>query len=185
MAWNDVVKVVASLAPTVASAIGGPLAGMAVTALESVFGITPAPEETVEQRQGTLASAIAGATPEQLQAVRKADQDFQVKMAELGFKNQEAIAALRIEDVQGARALLTATRSWVPAALTVVLTFGVFMMIGTLFLTEVPQANREVFYTLLGAVSTAWITSTHFWFGDTLSSGEKTQIIAKSSPVQE
>jgi len=184
MSWNDVVKVVASLAPTVASAIGGPLAGMAVTALESVFGITPGPEETVEQRQGTLASAIAGATPEQLQAVRKADQDFQVKMAELGFKNQEAIAALRIEDVQGARALLTATKSWVPAALTVVLTVGVFVMVGLMFFSAVPPDNKEAFYTMLGSITTAWLISVHFWFGDTLASGEKTKIIARSAAVE-
>jgi hypothetical protein len=65
----------AGIAPTLATMLGGPLAGTAVTALESAFGLSP----------GAGTDAITkvvqtGMTPETIAAVRKADQDHEEKM---------------------------------------------------------------------------------------------------------
>ncbi|MEX3935080.1 hypothetical protein AB4Y32_25365 [Paraburkholderia phymatum] len=183
MSWASVKNVVASLAPTIATCVGGPLAGMGVTALEKVFGITPGSDASTDDRQDVVAAAISGATPEQLANVRKADQDFQVQMASLGYKDVESIAALRVQDVQSARSMLTATRSWVPAALTGFLTTAVTVLVGMLFFSTVPEANKEAFFTSLGSIITAWLVSVHFWFGDTLASNDKTRMIAQAQPV--
>ena len=100
MNFGSVLNVVASVAPTIASAIGTPVAGAAVAALEAVFGITPKPSDGLDSRQNDVAAAIAGATPEQLAAMRKADQDYAARMAEAGFKDKEAIAALQLQETQ-------------------------------------------------------------------------------------
>jgi hypothetical protein len=184
MNWSDVGGAVANLAPTVASCIGGPLAGTAVSALERVFGLTPGSNDTQAQRQDALAGAISGATPEQLANVRKADQEFQVQMASLGFKDTEALESLKVQDVQGARDMQKSNKSWVPAALTLFITAGFFSLIAALMLTHVPDDNKAILYTLVGTLGTAWLGAIHFWFGDTQASGIKTQIIAKAQPVE-
>ncbi|OJA90634.1 hypothetical protein BGV71_06035 [Burkholderia ubonensis] len=43
---------------------------------------------------------LSGATPEQLAALRRADQDYAAKMAELGFKDREALAQLAVQEEQ-------------------------------------------------------------------------------------
>jgi hypothetical protein len=183
MSWSSVATAVESLAPTIAAAVGGPLAGGAVTALEHVFGLTPTAADTQSDRLDSIASAIAGATPEQLANIRKADQDFQVSMASLGFKDKEAIAALAVQDVEGARTMQATVKSWVPPVMTLFITLGFFGLVAALMFCNVPDANRAIFYSLIGSLGTAWIATIHFWFGDTNSSNDKTNLLAQSQPA--
>ncbi|MDN8037475.1 hypothetical protein [Burkholderia vietnamiensis] len=183
MSWANVASAVESLAPTIATCVGGPLAGTAVSALERVFGLTPTATDTISGRQDEVAAAIAGATPEQLANMRKADQDFQVQMAELGFKDKEALAALNVQDVEGARTMQTSTRSWVPPVLTLFITLGFFGLVAAMMFCNIPDANKAIFYSLVGSLGTAWLATIHFWFGDTNSSNDKTAIIAQAQPV--
>lgn len=100
MAWSDVVPALESLAPTIATAVGTPLLGGAVAALEAVFGLTPAQGTSMTQRQNDVAMAVANATPEQLAAVRAADQQYALQMAQAGFKDKETIAQLGVTEEQ-------------------------------------------------------------------------------------
>lgn len=74
MDWKSIVGTVA---PTIATALGGPLAGLAVKAIGGVFGLGEGATEA------EVAKAVIGATPADLLALKKADQDFAVKMREL------------------------------------------------------------------------------------------------------
>lgn len=100
MAWSDIANVLETLAPTIATALGTPVLGGAVVALESVFGLTPTATASMDDRQAAIATAVQGATPEQLAAVRKADQDYAARMVEAGFANKEALAKLEIQETQ-------------------------------------------------------------------------------------
>lgn len=100
MAWADIANVLETLAPTIATAVGTPLLGGAVAALEQVFGLTPAATASIDARQDAVATAVMGASPEQLAAVRKADQDYAARMAEAGFRDKEAIAAMQLQETQ-------------------------------------------------------------------------------------
>jgi hypothetical protein len=179
--WSDALGVVARLAPTIASVIGGPLAGGAVTALESVFGIDANKDASLATRQDALAAALSGATPEQLASVRKADQDYAARMAEAGFKNIETLAGLTVQDTISARDMLVSTKSWVPAALTAALTVGFFGMLSMLMFVNVPDANKAIVYAFTGTLGTAWLAAVHFWFGETMSSKSKDDVIANST----
>ena len=85
----DLAKRVSTVAPWIGTALGGPLGGMAVEAAANALGLSDKTVDSVKQ-------ALAGVTPEQMLALKKADQDFALQMQALGFKNvadMEAIAA--------------------------------------------------------------------------------------------
>lgn len=83
-----------TVAPTVATALGGPLAGLAVEAIGSAFGWTDATKEKVEAvlTKGQLSS-------EQLVQLKLAEQAMLEKERELGFK----FAELEMRDRDSAR----------------------------------------------------------------------------------
>lgn len=178
--WDSALNVVKTLAPTIATALGGPLAGGAVAALESVFGISPAPQSTIDDRQDQLAQAISGATPEQLAAVRKADQDYSLAMANAGFKDVETLAALAVQDRSNARAMQISTKSIVAPSLAVFVTVGFFTILGFMMFTELPKAAHDALMLLLGSLSTAWAAIIAYYFGSSAGSDRKTELMAKN-----
>jgi hypothetical protein len=91
MAWLDTLK---TLAPTVATALGGPLAGAAVSALGSIFGVSDASQDTVAKviEDGRL-------TPDHLAEIRKLELQYLNDEKERGFK----YADLAFQDRDSAR----------------------------------------------------------------------------------
>jgi hypothetical protein len=183
MSWSDVASVVENLAPTIASVIGGPLAGSGVSALEKLFGLTPAPAASVSDRANDVAAAIAGATPQQLADMRAADQNYAVAMAQAGFKDTETLASLKVQDTISARDMQTANKSPVPAWLTFCVTVGFFGMLAALFVVNVPEANKAIVFSFIGTLGTAWLVIMHFWFGSTADTAQVNDLLAKSTPA--
>lgn len=183
--WSSVASVVENLAPTIASTIGGPLAGMGVTALENLFGLTPKPDASLDDRQENVAAAIAGATPEQLAAMRAKDQDFALAMKQAGFKDIETLAALKVQDVESARDMQKSNRSPVPAALTFFITAGFFGLLTALFMASVPESSKALIYSATGTLGTVWLVVIHFWFGSTSDTAQVNNLLANSTPTTE
>ncbi len=180
--WTSALNVVKTLAPTIATAIGGPLAGGAVMALESVFGITPKPDASTDDRQSTLAAAISGATPEQLAAMRKADQDYAVAMAQAGFKDTETLASLAVQDRASARAMQISTKSVTAPFLALFVTLGFFTCLGFMMFKSMPQQAHDALMLMLGVLGTAWTSVIAYYFGSSASSDRKTELLAQSTP---
>lgn len=180
--WSDALGVVEKLAPTIATCVGGPLAGGAIAAIEGVFGLTPAPSASTDDRQGAIAAAISGATPEQLAAMRKADQDYAVAMAQAGFKDTETLASLKVQDTVSARDMQKANKSPVPAWLTFLVTLGFFGLLGVLFFVPVPKSGEAMIYASTGTLGTVWLSIIHFWFGSTSDTPQVNDLLAKSTP---
>jgi hypothetical protein len=181
-AWNSALNVVKTLAPTLATALGGPLAGGAVMALESVFGITPKPDASTDDRQSTLAAAISGATPEQLAAMRAKDQDYALAMAQAGFKNTETLASLAVEDRASARAMQISTKSLTAPFLALFVTLGFFGVLSVMMFYPLPTATHDALMLMLGSLGTAWISVIAYYFGSSASSDRKTELLAQSTP---
>lgn len=75
MDWK---KLITAVAPTIGTALGGPLAGAAVKVLgEQILGVENAGEKAVE------AAVLKGLSPEQLVAIKQADNSFAIRMREL------------------------------------------------------------------------------------------------------
>jgi hypothetical protein len=186
-AWDSALNVVKTLAPTIATALGGPLAGGAVTALESVFGITPKPDATTDDRQSSLAAAISGATPEQLAAMRAKDQDYALAMAQAGFKDTETLASLSVQDRVSARTMQVSTKSLMPPVIGSAIILGSLGAAAAILSGRVDYANTTeatMVGTVIGYLFSEAKAVLSFYFGSSQGSEQKTQLLAQSQPAQ-
>lgn len=182
MDWKEVLGVVAKIAPSIGAAIGGPLGYSAVTALEAAFGINTS--GTTEDKQSALVAAISGATPDQMLAIKKADQEYAIQMQALGFKNEEALAALVTSDRDSARKREIEVKDNTPKILAYAITLGFFSILVFMLFAAVPAGSRDILNVMLGTFGTGWAGVVSYYFGSSASSAEKTKLLAKAEPVK-
>ena len=155
------------VAPTIATALGGPLAGIAVKTLSSVLlGHENGSEDDVS-------AAIAGATPDQLAALKKIDADFKAHMKELDIDLERISAG----DRDSARQMQRDTKDWVPKVLAVVITLGFFGILIWMLLNGMPKTGTEALLMMLGALGTAWTGVVNFYYGSSAGSKQKTDAL--------
>ena len=118
MNWQDTIK---TLAPTVATALLGPMGGAAVAAIGSIFGMSDPTADKISKM-----FADGQITPDHLAEIRKLEMQYQNDEKERGFKFSELV----FKDVDSARKMQIATPSMVPAVLTYLLTLGFFGVLG-------------------------------------------------------
>lgn len=163
--WKSVVK---AAAPTIASALGGPLAGMAVTAIGSALGLDKATEQTISAR-------LAGATPDDLLKVKQAEADFAAKMQQM----QIDVFALEVKDRESARSL-TVGGARTPSVLSWMVIVGTFSLYGWLVIHGNPADLDDVILgRLLGTLDTAFGVVLAYWLGTSFSSKSKDETISK------
>ena len=163
-----------SVAPTLATALGGPLAGLAVKSLsKALLGAEDFSEEAVMD-------AIATASPEQLAAVKKIDADFKVQMKSLDID----LERISVDDRKSARDMQKETRDWIPRALAVSVTAGFFAILIYMLVYGLPTSGNEALLLLLGALQTAWGGIIAFYFGSSSGSQKKDAMIYNSTPKE-
>ena len=165
--WIDTLE---KLAPTVASALGSPVAGMAVGALESALGMSGDDvQKTIET--GKL-------TGEQVAAIQQAELAIKAKAQELGLD----FAKLGNEDRASARQMQTTVKSWIPSFLAIIVTVGFFGILVGLMTGKIEQ-SAEV-DIMLGSLGTAWTGIIAFYFGSSASSQAKDHMIHNSTQIE-
>jgi len=159
-----------SIAPTIATALGGPLAGLAVNAVSSALGIDPSKVEE------TIASGKLSA--DQIASIQQAELGLKARAQELGLD----FAKLAVDDRKSARELLATTRSFIPPALAILVTVGFFgILVGMMMETF---RTSEALMLMLGSLGTAWTGIIAFYFGSSASSQAKDQMIHNSTPIK-
>jgi len=162
--WKSVVKAVA---PTIATALGGPLTGLGVKAIsEAVLGNGDGTEEEIS-------FALQSATPETLANLKKADQDFKVKMQELDID----LAKLDYDDADSARKRQMEVKDITPDALAYVLILSFVGALMTLFWCVIPPGNEKLIYTMLGSLGTLTIAACQYFHGSSRGSARKDHIM--------
>jgi hypothetical protein len=169
--WKALVK---SIAPTIGTALGGPLGGMASVALTKALGMS----DEAPKDEAALSAAIQGASPDQLLALKKADQDFAVQMQKLGFENIEALEAIAAGDRAHAREREIKPQDWTPTVLGLFITLGFFGLLAYLMKREPPQGSRDILNIMLGSLGSAWIGVVSYYFGSSAGSARKTELMA-------
>lgn len=160
---------IANIAPVVASALGSPLAGVAVAALAKTLGISEDKVADVMQ-SGKL-------TSEQLQQLKLAEIELQKQQDELGFK----FADIAMKDRDSARNLQIQTKSpLVPALAVIIVTSFIGVTIATL--AGFSKIESAMAGTLIGYLSAKAEQVISFYFGSTLGSQKKDQLLYNSSP---
>lgn len=173
----DFLGLLRTVAPWIATAITGPLGGIAIDAACTALGAS-------EKTTAGLKKALSGVSTEQMVALQQADQAFALKMQEMGFQQTKDLEAISAEDRASARNLLVQVRSWVPAALSVFVTAGFFALLLGMMLGTLHVQDSQALLMLLGALTTAWMGVMNFWFGSSSSSEQKTQLLAKAGPIE-
>ena len=169
MAWQDTLK---QLAPTVASAFLGPLGGIAVSAVGSLLGVSDATQDKIAD-----AITTGKMTPEQIGKLKELELQYKNDEAERGFKYAE----LEFKDTSSARDMQIQTKSWVPAALAMLVTSGFFGIL--IFLVSNSQYKpTEPLLVMLGSLGTAWTMIIGFYFGSSHGSQNKDVLLAASAP---
>lgn len=157
----------AQVAPSIATALGGPLAGVAVKTLSSaLFGHE---EGTQEQ----LFEALSSAGPEQLAAIKKIDADFKVQMKSLDIDLERISAG----DRDSARQMQQNTKDSTPKILAYFITFGFFGALVWILVFGLPQTGLEVILMMLGSLSTSWTGVVQFYYGSSAGSKAKTDAL--------
>jgi hypothetical protein len=156
------------IAPTIASAMGGPLVGMAVAAISKATGVDPT--EVNDLISNNKLSA------EQIAQVKIAEIELQKQANELGLN----FAKLEVEDRKSARDMQAATRSIVPPLLAGTVTVGFFGIMGMMFFNKIDSSNPAILM-MLGSLGTAWTGIISYYFGSSAGSQAKTDLLSKAA----
>ena len=128
---KDLLKgVLGAVAPTIGSALGGPMGNMAMGMVAQALGC--------KNETKSIDKAVQDATPEQLSELKKIDNDFDVKMKELDID----LFALETADIQDARGKFS--KDWTARIMGIVVVGG-FM--GYIFLVTLqpPEPGTGLF----------------------------------------
>lgn len=145
-----------SILPTIGTLLGGPLGGVAVSAVGKALGMSDATSDKVQK---LLSSGTLNA--DQMAALQAADLQLKTRMAELGIDAEKLAQA----DRASARRMQTDTGSWVPAALAVTVTVGYFGILIGLMTGDLKLWDNSAMTLLLGALTTAWGSIVAFYYG--------------------
>ena len=160
-----------TIAPTIATALGGPLAGMAVSAVAKAIGCEP------DEVQGIISSNKL-----------TAEQVASIQLAELELKKQAQsmnldFAKLTVEDRKSARDMQIATKSMLVPSLAILIV-GAFIGVVIATLGGFAVVDSVLAGTLIGYLSAKAEQVVNFYFGSSAGSKEKTELLAKAEAIK-
>jgi VIT1/CCC1 family predicted Fe2+/Mn2+ transporter len=164
---NSMGSLIRQVAPTIATALGGPLAGLATKTLsEALLGNTEgSPDE--------IAAALSSASPDQLAKLREIDANFRVTMKKLDID----LAQIDASDRDSARKREVELKDKTPMILASVVCAGFFSTLIGLLLYGLPSKGQDAVLILLGALSAAFTAIVNYYYGSSSGSKAKEQII--------
>ncbi|RZO69135.1 MAG: hypothetical protein EVA70_00075 [Parvularculaceae bacterium] len=163
-------RAVAGVAPQIAHALGGPLAGAAVGALSrAIFGIDDADE-------AMLADVLEGANPKEREALMRAEHEFRLALRQANLIEQEIAAG----DRANARDRQVKMDDLTPSILGGLIIGGFFVVLAAMVTRRLPAGAETEFSIMLGALATMTAAVVNYFFGSSVGSREKTRMM---SPV--
>jgi hypothetical protein len=157
------------IAPTIATALGGPLAGLAVDAISKAVGIDP------KDVNKTIAEGKL--TADQIAQIKTAEIAMAARAQEMGLDFEK----IAVDDRKSARQMQSTTQSYIPGIMAIAVTIGFFgILVG--LMTEHFKTS-DALMLMLGSLGTAWTGIIAFYFGSSAGSQAKDQLLHKSSPT--
>lgn len=169
-----------TLAPTVAGLFLGPLGATGVAEAEKVFGLVPPAGSTLDARAAALSGALAQATPDQIIALKQADDALKAKFADAGVQ----LAQLDVQDRASARAMEQATKDSTPKVLTYLIALACAGIAGVIVGGFSPAfkdpTTAATIGTIVGYLFSELKAATAYWFGSSSGSDQKNALISKA-----
>lgn len=179
--WKDVIG---SLAPGLASALGGPLAGIAAKVIaDKVLGRPDATEDEV-----TEALSSGSLTGDQILALKTAEQQFQIDLEKIDAAREAAAMADTASARQQTVALAEAGSNiaWAPVIISMVITAGFFAAVYMLLFVDRSWDERvaNLLLVLFGALTAEFSRVGSYWLGSSAGSkraGDSMRKIAENA----
>ena len=160
-----------TIAPTAATLLGGPLAGMAVDAIGKALGMSDA---TKDQVKDILTSGTLNA--DQMAAIKQAEADLVLKVKQLDIDMEKVHAG----DRASARDMAAKTGDvWTPRIIAIIV-FVVWVVVQFHVLNKaVPADARELVIRMLGTLDAVLMAVVYYYFGSSSGSAAKTQALSE------
>lgn len=173
MGWKEISSSIASVAPTLATALLGPVGGVvvsgAVKCLTSFLGLpeSASPED--------VTSAVTSLGPEKYVELRKIDTEFKQSLLDAGVKLEEIAA----QDRSSARAMRTSLADRFPDLLATLTVLAVAYLEYIIFSRELPDGNKEFILRSLGMLEGMVMLVFAFYFGSSRGSDKLKDMLKK------
>ena len=161
-------QILRTVAPTLALAAGGPFGPIAAAAIHLALGTDPTQPASAE-------TALLNATPEQLAALKKGDNDFAVQMKTLGVQEEQ----LAYADTASARAREVEVKDNTPRIIAYLVILLVLIAEGSMFFVGQPKGmDGVVLGRILGTLDSALMLVLGYYFGSSMGSAKKDSTIS-------
>lgn len=172
--WFGIIK---SIAPTIATAVLGPLGGVAVSAIGSVLGVD-------KPTQDKIADVISNGqlTPDQISALKMKELEFQQHEKDMGF----SYAELAFKDRDSARQANVSggiqKQLFVMSLTLLCLTLGTEV---TVLFNGYPKDIPEIIVgRVLGLMDAVAMMVLAYYYGTSSGSAAKTDLLAQAEPIK-
>jgi hypothetical protein len=159
-----------SIAPTIATALGGPLAGMAVEAVSKAIGVDPS------EVQNVISSGKM--TADQIASLQTAEIALKARAQEMGLDFEK----LAVADRTSARQMQISTNSFIPPILSIMIVVAWSAVQYFLLTHIIDPSMRELIARVLGTLDGALMLVLSFYFGSSSGSQAKDTMLHNSTP---
>jgi uncharacterized protein (DUF697 family) len=149
--FDAIKNVVGAVAPTLGTALGGPLGGAAASMIADALGC--------DNDEKSINKALQSATPDELAMVKEADREFDAKMKELDVD----LFALETKDKQDARSHFS--KDWTAKLIGIVMVLFFCSYIGMITIMPPEQNSMELINLVLGYMGGLVSAVISFYFG--------------------
>lgn len=165
-------KTLATVAPVIATAFGGPMAGIATKMAAEALGL---PSGSTEADIGI---AVASGDTNLLLKLKEADHNFKSEMKRLDVDIQRIDSS----DRGSARELGIAKGLIAQGALSIIFVGGFILVLAAMFgeKNSIPEGMMQPAMFLLGILATGMTQIMNFWFGSSAGSKTKTLQMGRS-----
>jgi hypothetical protein len=155
---NELISMVSKFAPAIGTALGGPLGGMAVSALAKQFGVA----DEVE----AVTKAIM-ADPEAEAKIKQLEHDkFKAILADKDSARKREMAVVQSDSAPTINKIVT-------PALALGVTGLSFVLFAVLIFVEVKPEAKDILIYILGVLSAAVTQILSYYFGSSVGSKDK------------
>jgi hypothetical protein len=160
-------QVLATVAPLIGTAIGGPFGAIAGGLLAKALGTTPGDVDATS-------TALLSATPEQLLAIKQAEETFTEQMTQLGITKDK----LAYDDIADARKMAIETKDTTPRNLAYLVLGGTGVAIAAT-LAGITHVESALAGTLIGYLISECKSIMQYYFGASASNAAQAATISE------
>jgi hypothetical protein len=156
----DLKKTLGTVAPGLATMLGGPLAGMATSAVMEYFGIESTGDD--EQDEALISKKVAGMTPADAIELKKIEASLAIELK----KANVDIYKIEVEDRQGARTMREKLGGdYLSATIAVLVVLGWIVVNYVIFTASADFPNKDIIIGGMRTLDAALMCVLYFLFG--------------------